>query len=156
PYRGLEVFQAEHRGLFYGRSLEVRALVERLRGEPLLLCAGDSGVGKSSLCRAGVLPLIEEGALGEGRRWSSVAMVPGRHPVAARGERLAPGLGLRPGDFPGELRARGGALPRRLPAGEGLVIFIDQLEELLTQSEPGEATLVAEGLAGLCARIPGV
>src|SRR6185436_2559248 len=56
PYRGLLAFEAEHRALFFGRGPEIRAILERLRSEPMVLIAGDSGVGKSSLCRAGVLP----------------------------------------------------------------------------------------------------
>src|SRR5262249_8573586 len=75
PYRGLSAFDAEHRALFFGRDAEVRALMERLGHEPLVIVAGDSGVGKSSLCRAGVLPLIEEGALGAGRTWHIVRLV---------------------------------------------------------------------------------
>ena len=41
-----------------------RALLERMRAAPFVLVTGDSGVGKSSLCRAGVLPAVLEGALG--------------------------------------------------------------------------------------------
>ena len=58
PYRGLHPFAAADRALFFGRNAEVRAVVERLRAEPFVLVAGDSGVGKSSLCLAGVLPQI--------------------------------------------------------------------------------------------------
>jgi len=59
PYRGLLAFEAEHRDLFFGRRTEALAIRDRLRGERLIVVAGDSGTGKSSLCRAGVLPLIE-------------------------------------------------------------------------------------------------
>src|SRR5437764_746466 len=55
PYRGLLPFEAGHRGLFFGRGPEIRSGTERLRSEPFVLIAGESGVGKSSLCRAGVL-----------------------------------------------------------------------------------------------------
>src|SRR5262249_29220143 len=60
PYRGLSTFEAEHRSLFFGRDAEVRAVFERLRREHIVIVVGDSGVGKSSLCRAGVLPLVDE------------------------------------------------------------------------------------------------
>src|SRR5207249_3494941 len=50
PYRGLSVFEAEHRALFFGRAQEVREVIDLLGVEPLVLVAGDSGLGKSSLC----------------------------------------------------------------------------------------------------------
>jgi serine/threonine protein kinase len=51
PYRGLRPFEASHRSMFFGRSLEVGTLIERLRTDAMVIVAGDSGVGKSSLCR---------------------------------------------------------------------------------------------------------
>ena len=90
PYRGLRPFEAEHQSLFFGREIETRAVLERLRSDPLVVVAGDSGVGKSSLCRAGVMPLVAAGALGEGRRWVTPQFVPGRTPLAALARVLAP------------------------------------------------------------------
>ncbi|HLL21738.1 MAG TPA: serine/threonine-protein kinase, partial [Kofleriaceae bacterium] len=55
PYRGLRPFEAAHRGLFFGRGLEIGELVERARTESVIVVTGDSGVGKSSLVRAGVI-----------------------------------------------------------------------------------------------------
>src|SRR5262249_14661611 len=51
PYRGLLSFETQHRSLFFGRTAEVSAIVDRLRSESLVLVAGNSGVGKSSLCK---------------------------------------------------------------------------------------------------------
>src|SRR6185436_4943028 len=67
PYRGLRSFEAEHGALFFGRDAEVRALVERLRSDSFVLVAGSSGAGKSSLCRAAVLPAVLAGAVDEKR-----------------------------------------------------------------------------------------
>src|SRR5678816_2952251 len=85
PYRGLAVFEAEHAPLFFGRRSEIRELAERVRAEPLVVVGGDSGTGKSSLCRAGVLPWL---ANHDG--WSCVEVVPGRHPVRAPPRARAP------------------------------------------------------------------
>src|SRR6185503_16159714 len=80
PYRGLTAFAAEHRAAFHGRREEVRAVVDRLRGDPFVLVAGDSGVGKSSLCAAGVVPEIADRGLGPSRGtarvWSWIELVP--------------------------------------------------------------------------------
>lgn len=56
-----------------------------------MLVAGDSGVGKSSLCRAGVLAQVQAGALGlkRLRPCQSVNLFPGQHPVRALADALA-------------------------------------------------------------------
>ena len=56
PFPGLRAFDAEHNHLFFGRETETEELVEKLRREPLLMVVGDSGSGKSSLVRAGLVP----------------------------------------------------------------------------------------------------
>jgi serine/threonine protein kinase/formylglycine-generating enzyme required for sulfatase activity len=160
PYRGLRPFEAEHRALFFGRTLEIGVILDRLRSEPFVLVTGESGVGKSSVCRAGVLPRVASGALEGGRTWSTVSFVPGRHPLTALtvafathvagGDRsLAQRLGADPAALVQEL-------PRFLGNTLGLVCFVDQLEELVTVSEPTEAVAVEEMLARLAAGIPGV
>src|SRR6185436_2472584 len=87
PYRGLLPFEASHRGVFFGRRLEINAVVARLRAESIVLVTGDSGVGKSSLCRAGVIPAVVDGELGGA--WQTLAIVPGHRPLTA----LASALG---------------------------------------------------------------
>jgi serine/threonine protein kinase/formylglycine-generating enzyme required for sulfatase activity len=125
PYRGLSTFEPEHRDMFFGRTAETDAVVERLRLETLVIVAGDSGVGKSSLCRAAVLPAIADKSL-SGKRWRVTTVLPGAHPLP----RIEAALAERRGD-------------------EGLLLFVDQLEELLTIAEPVEAVRVSECLAQL-------
>ncbi|UQA55053.1 protein kinase domain-containing protein [Polyangium aurulentum] len=158
PYRGLSPFEAEHRAFFFGRGPEIRAIVDRLRADPLVVVAGDSGVGKSSLCRAGVLPLVEEGAL-EGRRAYRIArLVPGRKPLAALATALGSAMTL------GELEAHPDLAPvalgrevrKMLGEDRGLLLFVDQLEELITMASPAEAAVVGEVLGGLAAGISGL
>lgn len=70
PFRGLEVFSAEHESLFRGRDAAVEAVLNRLRGpRRLLLLLGPSGAGKSSLVQVGVLPALARGALPGSDRW---------------------------------------------------------------------------------------
>jgi serine/threonine protein kinase/formylglycine-generating enzyme required for sulfatase activity len=158
PYRGLSPFEAEHRAFFFGRGPEIRAIVDRLRADPLVVVAGDSGVGKSSLCRAGVLPLVEEGAL-EGRRaYRIVRVLPGRKPLAALvtalGSAMAMGdLEARPDVAPEEL---GREIRRWLGEDKGILLFLDQLEELITMADPAETAAVGEVLGQLAAGIAGL
>ncbi|MCB9745641.1 MAG: CHAT domain-containing protein [Alphaproteobacteria bacterium] len=65
PYRGLEVFGPDQAALFFGREAEAQECLSdlaalRREGRPrLLVVAGASGTGKSSLVRARVLPALE-------------------------------------------------------------------------------------------------
>jgi serine/threonine protein kinase/formylglycine-generating enzyme required for sulfatase activity len=160
PYRGLLSFEAEHRALFFGRSGEIRTVLERLRYESFVLVAGESGVGKSSLCRAGILPLVADGVLDSSRTWKVVRFMPGRRPLSALMGALAPALGMDEEALVGRLRGEPGSLGRdlrrRQQAGAGLLIFVDQLEELCTLGDAASAQGVGEALAQLASGLPGV
>jgi WD40 repeat protein/serine/threonine protein kinase len=159
PYRGLRPFEAEHRALFFGRDADVRAVLDRLRSEPWVLVAGDSGVGKSSLCRAGVLPRIADGELDPARSWTAITLAPGLRPIEALASPLAPYLGVSHPELTAGLVADPGHLRGRLLAqgsGRGCAILIDQLEELVTLSDKAEARAVAAAIGELTVRLPGV
>ena len=154
PYRGLRPFEAEHRALFFGRDAEIRAVLERLRSDPRVVVAGDSGVGKSSLCRAGVLPLVNDGALGE-TSWRVVRLVPGRRPVVALAAALSPALEVNEEALEAWVASEPAALARALQRarqktpGFGLLVFVDQAEELFTLAPASESVVVAEALGAL-------
>ncbi|MFK7845833.1 MAG: hypothetical protein AB8G77_11055, partial [Rhodothermales bacterium] len=62
PYRRLQWFRREDAGVFFGRGFETRALYDALTkrwSDPIVLFYGESGVGKSSLLAAGLLPRLE-------------------------------------------------------------------------------------------------
>ena len=149
PYRGLASFGAEHRAVFFGRGLDVTEVVERLRAEPLVVVAGDSGIGKSSVIHAGVVPAITGGALGDARTWRAVGLVPGRRPFTA----LCDALGL---DARGELAAGDVARAARPEADRGVVVVVDQLEELVTLADRDEADRATEAIAALADGVPGL
>lgn len=160
PYRGLLAFDAEHRAVFFGRGAEIRAVIERLRADPFVLVTGDSGVGKSSLCRAGVLPAVADGALRRDAVWATVQIVPGRRPLATLATALAPMIAIDDARLSDMLREQPVAVVRELHwalgAGRGLLVFVDQLEELTTLTERDEATAFGRVLGQLAARVPGV
>ena len=158
PYRGLRSFDAEHRELFFGRAGEVRAVVDRLRSEPLVIVTGDSGVGKSSLCQAGVLAQLQQGVLGA---VATVRMVPGPRPLYALAAALA---GLLPGAEAG-VEERLAQAPREVARALQLrhrrdgatplaLLFIDQMEELFTQCDAAAATQFGEALGALLGDAP--
>lgn len=147
PYRGLASFGAEHRAVFFGRGLDVTELVERLRVESLVVVAGDSGIGKSSVIHAGVVPAITSGSLADGRTWRAVTVVPGRRPYAALCDALATDGDAAPNEL---VRAA------RLQHDAGLVVVIDQLEELVTLADRAEAASATRLLAALADGVPGI
>jgi serine/threonine protein kinase/formylglycine-generating enzyme required for sulfatase activity len=160
PYRGLLAFEAEHRSLFFGRTNEIGTIIDRLRTEAFVLVAADSGVGKSSLCRAGVLPLVTDGALGNGRTWSVMLMVPGRNPLLTLCELLAPIMATPADKLMEKLRNEPTSLAwelrKKLGDKTGVLIFIDQLEELVTIGDQPEVQTVGAALGRLCSRTPGI
>ncbi|MBL9038306.1 MAG: protein kinase [Archangium sp.] len=142
PYAGLSSFQESDADRFFGRQLEVAAMVNRLRERPLIGVVGPSGAGKSSFVRAGVVPALKR----SGEPWESMVLRPGRNPLAALAglisplvgssttvaddldeqKKLAAKIASEPGTVGAVLRARA----RR--EKKNIVLFVDQFEELYT------------------------
>lgn len=59
PYRGLLVYETTDAESFFGRDEEVATCLGMLRDEGVLVIAGASGTGKSSLVRAGLVASLE-------------------------------------------------------------------------------------------------
>jgi formylglycine-generating enzyme required for sulfatase activity len=161
PYRGLLPFENAHRALFFGRSAEVQHVIEQMRTQRFVLLAGESGVGKSSLARAGVLPAIADGALGDERTWTIHRQVPGRRPLIMLVHTLAGVLGtdedaLLPEIEHGDVPALSRSLRRLHGDGSGTLLFFDQLEELITLADRDEAEHTSTLLAGLIEHTPGM
>ena len=60
PWLGLESFSEITRSYFFGRDVEAAELLQRLRLHPLLVLYGRSGLGKTSLLRARLVPDLEK------------------------------------------------------------------------------------------------
>ena len=121
PFKGLAFFDRADAEYFCGRERLVADLLARLVESPLVGILGSSGVGKSSLLRAGVLPALSAGSLPGSAGWRQVLLRPGTHPAAELSRALA-------GD-------RLGHVIGQLAPGERLVVAVDQLEELFTLCE---------------------
>jgi len=71
PFRGLQAFEFEHAPVFFGRTKAVSDVIQALRdqaadGRLFVLILGMSGGGKSSVARAGVLPMLTQPGVIEG------------------------------------------------------------------------------------------
>lgn len=60
PYRGLLPYGSEDAETFFGREADVEACMSRLRARGVLVVIGPSGIGKSSLVRAGVVATLQD------------------------------------------------------------------------------------------------
>ena len=58
PYPGLRPYTEEQHHYFFGRDHDCRVLIDKILSNKLTLLFAASGVGKSSLLRAAVLPSI--------------------------------------------------------------------------------------------------
>ena len=154
PYLGLVPFQERDAQVFYGRSELVAQLAQRLDGTGILLVAGESGVGKSSLLRAGLMPRLADSALGPwSARWPRRVMTPTSSPLRELAMHLADMSGADPVSVYRSLSAAPGEAPLlvehavRTAAARGtdpapgdapaegpprLVLVVDQFEELFT------------------------
>src|SRR6185436_17702517 len=94
PYKGLEVFGEEDAELFFGREKWVENLMRRVKESRTLFVTGQSGSGKSSLVRAGLIPALKTDY---GSSWLYATLKPGRDPIDALANAFSrlkdPGLG---------------------------------------------------------------
>lgn len=153
PYPGLLHFTRKYAPVFFGRDREVREILDRLRepGGRFLLISGASGSGKSSLVDAGVLPRIEHDGIAGERKYRCVRMVPGKadHPFDALLRPLhsyAERAGMDAYQLAEELVREPGNLSQRIQEivakgldSDGLVLFLDQMEELFTIRDPAQS-----------------
>ena len=153
PFLGLSSFGPEHRDRFFGRDAMAEGLVNRIRRFPMVTVTGPSGCGKTSLLQAGVLPRL----LGH----EQVILRPGAKPVAA----LARALGSRVPlledgtDLPTAIRRNPTVLGPGMAqwcraSGRGLIVVVDQAEELLTLCTDAEEQQAFAGALASAAEDP--
>ncbi|MCP2270040.1 nSTAND1 domain-containing NTPase [Actinokineospora diospyrosa] len=117
PYLGLSTFHTEDADRFFGRDTETEDLIallnHRLANPAPLFVIAESGAGKSSLLRAGLIPGLHQRLTIRGRAQESRAVV--FTPTADPGDQLTAALARLALD-PGDVR----------------VVVVDQFEEVFT------------------------
>ncbi len=168
PYLGLSAFSRNDARLFFGRrqeTLEALAFLgDQSQTNPdklqqtggahytrWLQIEGNSGSGKSSLVQAGMLPMIERGALWARtgfEHWRILGpMMPGKNPLVKLAEILEQGLIDDPAKWDIDARkerlsTRESGLASTLKgfkqAGIAFLLIVDQFEELFTFADEAE------------------
>ncbi|MBD3236639.1 MAG: protein kinase, partial [Candidatus Eisenbacteria bacterium] len=157
PYKFLNYYDAEDEAIFFGRAAETRQLVSRILSYRLNLLYAPSGVGKTSLLRAGLMPALEK--KGYRPAYCRVFDDPPaeiRHALERALRRAEDGAGgsraeagSQPGPAARDATAEAlDAFAGRLAAHtanlrEAVVLIIDQLEELFLRFDAQTRTAVA-------------
>lgn len=58
PYKFLDYYETEDAGIFFGREEDTDRLLRRILSHRLVILVGKSGVGKTSLTKAGIVPAL--------------------------------------------------------------------------------------------------
>jgi DNA-binding SARP family transcriptional activator/WD40 repeat protein len=136
PFKGLASFDGADADYFCGRERVVADLVTKMASNTLVGLVGPSGIGKSSVLRAGVLPALQRGVLPGSERWSRFLLRPGAHPCSELARVF------ETDDLDAALR--------RIGAGHRIVLAVDQLEELFTIcSDEAERAAFVEQLVAM-------
>lgn len=157
PFRGLSLFDVQHAPIFFGRSKATGEVLAGLRaraadpGSAFLLILGMSGSGKSSLARAGVLPLLTQpGVIPGVTGWRSIVMQPTLAGATATPLRAlivawsrasnrdaiddaaVTRLESQLAQYPERALSSLGAASERGEGGDQIALVVDQLEEIFT------------------------
>ena len=135
PYQGLKTFDEEQKLFFFGRERLVEALREELKQIAFIPVIGASGSGKSSVVRAGLIPLLRE----EG--WHVLKPIkPDRRPLRQLknlilSEEFSQHIGDEQllDDFDDNPNSETlEAILRQLQGSKRFLLLVDQFEELFT------------------------
>ncbi|MBV9011405.1 MAG: trypsin-like peptidase domain-containing protein [Pseudonocardiales bacterium] len=146
PYRGLAPFRAEdaEENLFVGRDQETEELRRMVHDHSLVVVMGASGVGKSSLVSAGLLPTLRS------EEWVTATFRPGDKPFFAVAEALSELEGSRHEMSKAAVEDRAAQIRRnglaaevaklRVPTSKRILLFADQLEDIFISGPKGQWT----------------
>ncbi len=148
PYPGMKPFTPEDSRFFYGREPEIKNLLLHLRKQNYFFVIGPSGSGKSSLVLAGLVAQLEKRQPGQ---WLVKSIRPGTKPMQALAEALGiSGFSIVDNSPTVEqYREWVESLLVGTQPGCRLFLFIDQFEELFSQSNKQDQTTLIAAIESL-------
>jgi len=148
PYKGLKKFEIEDSERFFGRDQFLKELVAEIDQTDLILLLGASGSGKSSVVRAGLIPLLYE-------KWGTnlftLMFTPDQDPF----ESLYASLLNRYKQLEAQTARKSDintltqVVNKLKPTESNWFIFIDQFEELFTTSQADKRDVFIASLVKL-------
>ena len=149
PYKSLNNFEPEDKDLFFGRDQFLTGLVNELEHTNLILLLGASGSGKSSVVRAGLIPWIMNK---HKPNFFNLTFKPDKDPFESLYASLFPKYGQDKASIAREAKAdtlTQVIIRLKKETDSYWLIFIDQFEELFTNSDPEKSKQFIESLVQL-------
>ena len=109
PFMGLESYEEEDAEIFFGRDSVINELAELIEVESFIVVSGESGTGKSSVIKAGLIPELRK------KDWQILPVIrPGKEPLENLQQQIPDIQAYTKSEKPS-------------------LLVIDQYEELITQ-----------------------
>lgn len=162
PFPGLNAYMEEDLPFFVGRDREKYPLLKKLSEDTFVSIRGANGVGKTSFVNCSILPELKAGYLAGGKKkWKIASFTPGKNPLGALAiamsatitkefdsDTIEPNLSDK---FENILRYNRYGLvdiidEYSLVSDSNVLLFLDQLDELIFYSEPDSASIFIERL----------
>lgn len=150
PYKGLQYFTEADAGLFFGRENWIARLIARLQSTRFLAIIGASGSGKSSIVRAGVIPVLKgqrdlrqvEYRPAHSQDWPVYVITPSAHPLesllsAIAGQQKLEDYRAMLADLRQDPHVLDQFLRQQIQSAhsEHVLLVVDQFEEVFTQCQ---------------------
>lgn len=149
PWMGLRSYEEDSSAYFFGRERELADLFERVALRPLTVLFGQSGLGKTSLLRAALIPRLRRAGFlpvlvrldhGSGAASLEAQVISAITPLLDD-----PGAKRREGPLPSSLWLMGHDPIHGLYSIDAprVIVLFDQFEEIFTQGEAGQERRLA-------------
>ena len=152
PYKGLRSYEVEDAFLFFGRMHDLNIVFHDalklhygVKNNNFLAIVGDSGTGKSSFAKAGILAALKNGQFEGSENWKQIIIKPGTKPLEQLSEALKVNDILEDSaQFEKDVLEKKDVLARKIRETRikdeknedekpVWVLYIDQFEELIVQ-----------------------
>jgi WD40 repeat protein len=159
PYKGLFAFDKEDVSFFFGRKKIIRTLVNAVQKQPLVAVVGNSGIGKSSVIRAGLIPELESS-----EAWKIAILRPTNNPFFRLAKALLELFEPKMDALGREINAKKYANDfkngdlilkdilesqlQEISTKQRILIVVDQFEELYTLCSEDERNIFLDQLLG--------
>ncbi len=126
PYKFLDYYSEQDARLFFGREAEVEAICSKILAHRCFILHGRSGVGKSSILHAGIMPRLKA----HGHRVFVLRSF--TDPLQQMLSAVAPDAELGIGEKSRSVVDALVAQLRLIPSGQSITFFFDQFEEFFS------------------------